>query len=84
MCVFVLERSQDGGLYLLAAMEHDLQHILLVGLGPRADRELRHLQADVTESRHVAVDNVFGGLRVDDGPCEMLVVRHLAGGMEGH
>ena len=68
---------RDEGLDLLVAVQHEFQHVLLVVLSPGPYRQLRDLQAGVTESRHVAVDIVLGGLHMVDAPQEILVAGDL-------
>ena len=69
--------SRDEWLNLLAAMQHHLQHVLLVSLRPSADGQLRDLDAGVAKTSHSTVHVVLGGLCMVDTTSEVLVARHL-------
>jgi len=68
---------RDEGLDLLVAMQHDLQHMFLVVLGPGPDRQLRDLHAGVVETGNVAVDVVLGRLHVVDAPHKVFIAGDL-------
>ena len=68
---------RDKGLSLLVAMEHDLQHILLVVLCPCTNGQFSDLNTGRAESGSVAIHQVLGRLHMGYGASEVLVPRLL-------
>ena len=68
---------RDKGLSLLVAMEHDLQHILLVVLCPCANGQFSDLNTGRAESGSIAIHQVLGRLHMGYGASEVLVPRLL-------
>ena len=61
-------------------MQHHLQHLLLVVLGPAADGELCDLQLSGTQPSNVAVYTVAVWSNVGDCALEVLVLGDLGVG----
>ena len=65
-------------------MQHGLQHVLLVYLGPGPDGQLSDLEGGGAEPSHAAIGHVLLGLSVGNGAREVLVPGLLGeGGREG-